>query len=252
MQRVVQSEQFEAAWVEANTLVHQRLNAALSGENVDNALQVENNQVVLDLSNLITQVKQRLVDRGLTVAENIPATTSASIVLFNVPNATSLQTGYSLLNAVGFWLPLIAIALAVLGIFISHRPRRALAWFGFGLLVAMTVAAGALAAGRLAYTNELPVTVDTAAATAIFDQFTYFLRQSLWAGAAGGAVLLFGGLLLGDGNVATGIRRVPVRAAAAIRRWLVSWACRCNQCTRGCRLRPRACGSRRRWPRWSS
>ena len=221
-------------------------------ENVDNALQVENNQVVLDLSNLITQVKQRLVDRGLTVAENIPATTSASIVLFNVPNATSLQTGYSLLNAVGFWLPLIAIALAVLGIFISHRPRRALAWFGFGLLVAMTVAAGALAAGRLAYTNELPVTVDTAAATAIFDQFTYFLRQSLWAGAAGGAVLLFGGLLLGDGNVATGIRRVPVRAAAAIRRWLVSWACRCNQCTRGCRLRPRACGSRRRWPRWSS
>ncbi|HRV65795.1 MAG TPA: hypothetical protein P5074_05540 [Candidatus Nanopelagicales bacterium] len=222
VQRVVQSEQFEAAWVEANTLVHQRLNAALSGENVDNALQVENNQVVLDLSNLITQVKQRLVDRGLTVAENIPATTSASIVLFNVPNATSLQTGYSLLNAVGFWLPLIAIALAVLGIFISHRPRRALAWFGFGLLVAMTVAAGALAAGRLAYTNELPVTVDTAAATAIFDQFTYFLRQSLWAGAAGGAVLLFGGLLLGDGNVATGIRRVPVRAAAAIRRWLVS------------------------------
>ena len=92
MQRVVQSEQFEAAWVEANTLVHQRLNAALSGENVDNALQVENNQVVLDLSDLITQVKQRLVDRGLTVAENIPATTSASIVLFNVPNATSLQT----------------------------------------------------------------------------------------------------------------------------------------------------------------
>ena len=29
------------------------------------------------------------------MAENIPATTSASIVLFNVPNATSLQTGYS-------------------------------------------------------------------------------------------------------------------------------------------------------------
>jgi hypothetical protein len=222
VQRVVQSEQFEAAWVEANTLVHQRLNAALSGENVDTALQVENNQVVLDLSNLITQVKQRLIDRGLTVAANIPASTSATIVLFDVPNATSLQTGYSLLNAVGFWLPLIAIALAVLGIFVSHRPRRALAWFGFGLLVAMSVAAAALAAGRLAYTNELPATVDTAAATAIFDQFTYFLRQSLWAGAAGGAVLLFGGLLLGEGRVATGIRRVPVRVAAGIRRWLVS------------------------------
>ena len=62
--KVVRSEQFAAAWNEANTRVHERLNAALTGDNTDNAVMIENNQVVLDLGNLITQVKQILISRG--------------------------------------------------------------------------------------------------------------------------------------------------------------------------------------------
>jgi hypothetical protein len=217
--KVVQSDQFEAAWVEANTLVHQRLNETLTGQNTDNALQVENNQVVLDLGNLINQVKQLLISKGFTVAEKIP-TTDATIVLFDAPNASTIQTGYNLLNTVGFWLPLIAVALAVIGIFVSHTPYKALAWLGFGLMLAMALGAGLLAFGRTTYLNELPDTVNTAAATAFFDQFTAFLKQSLWAGAAGGLVFFLGGLLLGRNRVAQGIRSVPVKAAAAIQRWL--------------------------------
>ena len=99
--KVVRSEQFAAAWTEANTVVHQRLDAALTGQNTDNAVKVENNQVVLDLGNLIAQVKEILISKGFTVAEKIP-TTDATLVLFNVPNAATLQTGYNLLNTVGF------------------------------------------------------------------------------------------------------------------------------------------------------
>ncbi|MCU0295241.1 MAG: hypothetical protein MUD05_04210 [Candidatus Nanopelagicales bacterium] len=223
--KVVESEQFEAAWVEANTLVHQRLNESLTGQNTDNAVKVEDNQVVLDLGNLIAQVKEILIGRGFTIAEKIP-TTETTIVLFNAPNAALVQTGYNLLNTIGFWLPLIAMALAVIGIFVAHSSHKALAWFGFGLVLAMAVAAGLLAVGRTAYLAELPDTVNTAAATAFFDQFTLFLRQSLWAGAAGGLVFLLGGLLLGKGRAATGIRSVPVRAAAAIQGWLASMGLR--------------------------
>ena len=219
--KVVQSDQFEAAWVEANTLVHQRLNEALSGQNTDRALQVQNNQVVLDLGNLVNQVKELLISKGFTVAEKIP-TTDATIVLFNVPNASALQTGYNVLNTVGFWLPLIAIALAVLGVFVARTPRKALAWFGFGLMLAMAVGAGMLAFGRMTYLNDLPATVDTAAATAFFDQFTVFLKQAMWAGATAGLVLFLGGLLLGPSRVASGIRSVPVKAADGIQHWLSS------------------------------
>lgn len=219
--KIVQSDQFAAAWVEANTLVHQQLNEALTGQHTDKALQVQNNQVVLDLGNLINQVKQLLISKGFTVAEKIP-TTNATIVLFDVPNASAIQTGYNLLNTIGFWLPLVAITLAVAGVFVSHTPRKALAWLGFGLMLAMAVGAGLLAFGRTTYLNELPATVNTGAATAFFDQFTVFLKQSLWGGAAAGLVFLLGGLLLGTGRVAVGIRSVPVRMAAGIQGWLAS------------------------------
>ena len=219
--KVVQSQQFEAAWVEANTLVHQRLNEALTGQNTDNALMVQNNQVVLDLGNLITQVKQLLISKGFTVAEKIP-TTETTIVLFDAPNASAVQTGYNLLNTLGFWLPLIAITLAVVGVFVCHTPQKALAWFGFGLMLAMAVGAGLLAFGRMTTLNGLPDTVNDAAATAFFDQFTSFLKQGLWAGAAAGLVLFLGGLLMGKNRVATGIRSVPVKAAAAIQGWIAS------------------------------
>lgn len=221
--KAVASEQFATLWVEANTVAHQRLNAALSGQrSPDAAVQLRDNQVVLDLSNLVAQVKQRLIDRGFTLAEKIPATTSATIVLFEAPNATVVQTAYSTLNTVGFWLPLVAVSLAVIGIFVCHTPRKAMAWFGFGLLVAMALSALALGVARIAYLNALPAEVNQAAATSFFDQFTSFLGQALWAGAAAGAVLCLGGLLLSPGRVASGFRRVPVSAAAGVQRWLSS------------------------------
>ena len=220
--KVVQSDQFAAAWVEANTVVHQRLNDALTGQNTDNAVKVENNQVVLDLGNLIAQVKQRLIDGGFSIAEKIPSNVSTTIVLFEAPNASTIQTGYSLLNTVGFWLPLIAIAIAIVGVFVSHTPRKALAWMGFGMMLAMAVGALLVGVVRMGYLNALPDTVNVAAATAFFDQFTVFLKQSLWAGAAAGLVLFLGGVLLGHGKVVSGLRHVPVAAAAAIQRWLAS------------------------------
>lgn len=220
--KVVQSDQFAAAWVEANTLVHQRLQEALTGQTEGNAVRVEDNQVVLDLGNLISQVKQQLISSGFTIAEKIPATTTATIVLFEAPNAATIQAGYAILNAVGFWLPLIAITLAVVGVFVCHSRNKALAWFGFGLLLAMAVGAGLIGVARIAYLNALPESVSVPAATAFFDQFTLFLKQSLWAGAAAGVVLFLGGLLMGHGKFASGLRRVPVSAAAAIQRWLAS------------------------------
>ncbi len=155
------------------------------------------------------------------MAEKIP-TTDATIVLFNVPNASTLQTGYNLLNTVGYWLPIIAMAMAIIGVFVAHTRTKALAWLGFGIVLAMALGAALLAFGRTTYLNELPDTVNDAAATAFFDQFTSFLKQSLWAGAAAGLVFLLAGLLMGAGRIATGIRSVPVKAAAAIQGWIAS------------------------------
>lgn len=219
--KVVQSDQFAAAWVQANTLVHQSLQNALAGNYSNDVIGLENNQVVLNLGNLVDQVKQQLISSGFTVAERIP-TVDQTLVLFNAPNATAIQTAYSVLNTIGFWLPLIAMALAIIGIFVAHIRSTALAWFGFGLTAAMATGAAMLGFARIEYLNSLPVTVNNAAATAFFDTFTTFLRQSLWAGVVGGLVIMLAGLVLGTGRVASGVRSVPVKAAAAIQDWLQS------------------------------
>ncbi len=219
--KVVTSQQFANAWAEANRAVHEQLNAALSGQYEDKAVGVENGQVTLDLGQVVEQVKQRLIDKGFSVASKIPST-QATIVLFDAPNAASAQAAYSLLNTVGFWLPIVLVVLALAGVFICHTPRKALQWLGFGLLVSMTATVGLLAVSRTYYLTELPSTVNSAAATAFFDQLTAFLKQSLWAGAATGLVLFLAGLLLSESRAARGVRSLPVAGAAGIQRGLAS------------------------------
>lgn len=91
---------------------------------------------------------------------------------------------------------------------------------GLGSMLAMTLGVVLLAAGRAFYLAELPDTVNTQAAMAVFDQLTEFLKQSLWAGAAAGLVFFLGGLLMAPNSLSTAVRSLPVAAAAAIQRGL--------------------------------
>ena len=70
------------------------------------------------------------------------------------------------------------------------------------------------------YYAELPDSVNSQAAMALFDQLTAFLKQSLWAGAAGGLVFFLAGLVMAPNALSTGVRSLPVAAAAAIQRGL--------------------------------
>src|SRR5512133_2399992 len=69
--KVVQSDAFADAWVQANRVAHQQLVAALTGED-GGAITVENDTVSVNLAAFIQVVKQRLVDGGFSVAARIP------------------------------------------------------------------------------------------------------------------------------------------------------------------------------------
>ena len=125
-----------------------------------------------------------------------------------------MQTGYNLLNTVGFWLPIVAMALAIIGVFVCHVPRKALMWLGLGLMLTMALGVGLLAVGRTAYLAELPDSVNSQAAMALFDQLTAFLKQSLWAGAAGGLVFFLAGLVMAHMD---GVRRWVAAQATGLR-----------------------------------
>lgn len=217
---VVQSPQFSNAWTEINTVSHDQVTALLSGDS-NTALELQGNDVVLDLNGVVTEVKARLVDQGFTIAENIPAV-NAQIVVFQGQNLSTIQSAYAALNSLGFWLPLVAVVLALIGVFLANNSRRALIGFGVGLTVAMAVSAVSLAAFRAGYLRALPDSVD-AAATAFFDTISYFLRQALWAGAAAGVVLILAGVLSGQSAFAGAVRRPAIASAEAVQGWLASF-----------------------------
>jgi hypothetical protein len=67
----IASDAFADIWVTANTRAQQALVRLLEGDETG-AVSLQGDQVVLDVSDVIDQVKQRLVARGLTFVENAP------------------------------------------------------------------------------------------------------------------------------------------------------------------------------------
>ena len=219
--KLVQSEAFANAWVEANKVASTEINDLLSG-NGQSSLALKGDAVVLNLGDLTAKVKSALVAKGFTVAEKIPAV-NTEVTVFQSNDIPKIQTAYSLLNTLGYWLPLIAAALAVIGVLVANNKRRAMLGFGIGLAVAMLVGGVALAIARAGYINALPQGVNLPAATVFFDAFINFLKQSLWAGFAAGVIIGAGAVMSGPTRFAVGVRGIFVTAAAAIQRQLASW-----------------------------
>lgn len=218
---IVQSDLFSTAWTEANTKAHEKLNLVLSGDNTG-PVAIEGNDVTLDVGQIVAQVKQSLIDRGFTVAENIP-TVDSEMVIFQSENLSSLQRAYALLNTLGIVLPIVAAILGLLGIAVANDRRKAVLGVGIGLALSMLVSAALIAIGRAEYLNALPDGVSQAAATSFFDILVLYLKQTLWAGLAAAVVLILGALLTGPAKFAVGLRGLARKGAAAIQHQLYSW-----------------------------
>jgi hypothetical protein len=176
--RVVESDAFADAWVQANRVAHAELVAALTGEG-GGSLTVENDTVSVNLAAFIETVKARLVESGFSVAARIPEV-NASFVLFQSEDITRARSGFQLLNTLGVWLPVIAIVLLVLGVYVAKDHRRALVGAAVGVAVSMVVLALGLAVFRSIYLDAVPASVLPHDAAAVaYDTIVRFLRLGL-------------------------------------------------------------------------
>ena len=176
--RVVESDAFADAWVQANRVAHQELVAALTGEG-GGSVTVENDTVSLNMAAFIETVKQRLVESGFSVAARIP-TVNASFVLFQSEDITRARSGFNLLNTLGVWLPVIAIVLLVLGVYVARDHRRATVGAALGVAISMVVLALGLAVFRSIYLDAVPASVlPHDAAAVLYDTIIRFLRLGL-------------------------------------------------------------------------
>jgi hypothetical protein len=197
-QNVVASSWFQSFWQEANRRIHTTMVKALTGQG-GGAVQLTQNSVVIDLAPVIDQVKQRLVSNGMTIAGKIPQIHTSFTVL-NAKNIGKAKTGFRLLQIIGNWLPVIGVLLAVAGVWLARRWRRAAVAASFGIAAGALVLGIGLTVFRAIYLDKLPADVNHDAAKAVYDQLVLFLRTAVRSVVVLGVAVGLGFWITGHGR----------------------------------------------------
>jgi hypothetical protein len=215
--KVVGSEAFAQAWTQANRAAHEQLVAALTGEH-GGTVDVAGDTVSINVGPLIATVKQQLLQSGFTLADRIPVV-NAQFTVFQSDQVTKARTGLNLLNTLGFWLPIIGLALLGAGAYVARDHRLALIGIGLGVAASMLLLGLVLAIVRSRYLDAVPPDrLPRDAASTLFDTVVRFLRAGLRAVAAAAVLLAAGAFLTGPSVTAVRLREVTVRAIAAVHR----------------------------------
>ncbi len=201
----VASDQFARLWEEVNRVSHDQVVKLLEG-NGGGTVSAQGDTVTLNLGPIVAEVKQRLLDRGFSLADNIPAV-NRSFVLAQSDAVTNAQSTYRLLNALGLWLPLVALALFVGGVLLAQDRRKATERGALGVAGAMIVLGVGLALARTYYVDAVPTDVlSPAAAGSSFDTLVRFLRTGLRAAAVLALIVALVAFLAGPSSWASRIR----------------------------------------------
>jgi len=178
--KLVQSDEFAQAWEQANREAHAQMVAVLTGKGSD-AIVVQGNTVSLNLAVVIDAVKSRLVAQGFTLVNRLPEV-NATFTLFESADLHKARTGFRLLSAMARALPIMALLLLGLAVFVAKRRRRTLVAGSLVVAASMLLLGLLLNAFRSIYLDALPAEVQHPdAAAAIYDQLAGFIRLNLRA-----------------------------------------------------------------------
>ncbi|WP_144683324.1 hypothetical protein [Cellulosimicrobium sp. TH-20] len=217
--RLVESDAFEGAWLQANRVAHEQLVAVMRGEDGD-VLQVsDDGRLSIQLSGLIDLLKERLVDRGLDVAARIPSV-DATFTVAQSAELVMLQNRYAQVVTLTTWLPWVVLGLLAAGVLVANHRSRALVVAGLALTGAMVALGVGLAVARGLYLGALSGQVlRLDAAEVVFDQAVGYLRLTLRTVGVLGLVVALAAYVGGPSASARSLRAGLGRAGAAARGW---------------------------------
>ncbi len=202
----VASDEFADLWTRVNTRAQQALQRVLKGEG-SGAVSVQGEQIVLDVDEVIDQVKQRLVGQGLTLVENAPIPeTDRQIVLVEAPQLKQMRTIYAFGNPLARWLlPIVGVLYLVAFVLARRRPRMTVA-IGAVLAANALLVALALSIGRQLFVDQLAGTVFAPASRVFFDTLLTYLQRGQQVFLAMGLVLVVAGWFAGSNRYGTAVR----------------------------------------------
>jgi hypothetical protein len=216
VRRLVHSDQFEEAWVDANREAHTQMVGVLTGKTGD-TVKVQGDTVSVNLAVIIDAVKQRLVDRGFSLASRIPAV-NAEFTILQSADLARAQTGVRILSTAARVLPWLAIALLAMALAISRSRRRSLVAGALAVAGSMVLLGIGLNAFRVVYLDAIPPDrLSPAAAGAVYDALTHFIRLNLRAVLVLFLAIAVIAWVTGPAPTPTAVRRGANHALDAVR-----------------------------------
>lgn len=179
---------FQAAWNAANRAAHDAVQSALAHDS-DGA-------VTIDLAPITEQVRAQLTEEGTPFANRIPVR-HTEVTVMRAQDLSDFRKGFRMLQIAGLWLPVAAVLLAVGGILLAVRRRRAVTATALGTAIGAAALAVAIAVGRGLTLDDLPPDVSRAAAGAVYDALTDTLRTAAWVIIGVGLTVALGSWLSG-------------------------------------------------------
>lgn len=206
--RVVKSDQFAKAWVEANKVGHDGLVAALTGRNGD-IISTENGKVVLKLGGVVKEVLDRVDQQfGLDIASKVPADKlNVNFVLVDSKQLADAQSAVRMLQKLAWASIVLALGFLVASIFVMPDRRKGILRVGVGIALGMLALKLGFSFGRELFLTNLPSGVERPDVMALlFDTLTRFVLQAVRTIFAVGLVLFVGAWIAGPSAAAVKVR----------------------------------------------
>ena len=206
VKRFVESQAFTQAWVSINRAAQRGFIAALSGE-PSGPVRFDGDLLVLDISSLLQQVQQSLVDDGLAVAAAVTIPDSdAQITLLDSPALAQARTIYSFASPFLSFILLITAALFTLSVLLATRRARATMSVGVVVLVWAIVLHFGIRAAENGFVNAFRDSIFELAATVFYNQLLTYLLLAVQGLILLGVVVIILGWFSSTSATAMGAR----------------------------------------------
>jgi len=206
--KIVRSPQFPVVWEKTLRLTHKAFIAAVSDKSTG-VITKQGGVVTLDVTLLVDEIKQALVDRGLGFVQNINLPISTSqVTLVDSQTLADFAVAVQLLNASALILPFLALALLGGGIAVAANRRKAVLWMGVGILTLTIIPVQVLYLGQIPFSQAMLdlAKMPSAASQAAYDIIFVNLIRANQLASVIGLIFIIGAILAGPSAWATALR----------------------------------------------
>jgi len=198
---VVQSDAVTGVWTATLRGTHIAVSAILSGEN---------GQVAINLDEIAAVVVEQVEASGLDLPD--VELELGSVVIYESDELATAQTVAQGISTAGWVLPVVALLLIAVAIWVAPNRRRMVAFLGFGTAIVLLIGLAAERVAQNATLDGIDDEVTREAAVAVWDATLSRLTSATWALIVLALIVGFVAWLVGSSTRAGQLRKSSSRA----------------------------------------